>query len=150
MASQYITFMIIFTLGLSMVIITNGIFLSLSEQFRTNVADIEMTRILTLIQSQIQRNLLFHTDSTQIIEQEIELPVLLGQGLRYTIELSNSSNSQDIILHGFTINNEINQETTISLGTKYTIVAGGEFHSITPLLTIHIEKNVNYIALTIS
>ncbi|MFX0049861.1 MAG: hypothetical protein ACFE8U_01085 [Candidatus Hermodarchaeota archaeon] len=150
MASQYITFIIIFTLGLSLVIITNSIFLSVNEQFRANIAEIEMTRILSLIQSQVHRNLLFHTDTQQTIEQEIELPGLLGQGLRYTIEISNSSDQHDITLRGFTMNNEIDQIATISLGSKYTIVAQGEFHSTTPFLTLHIEKDVDYITIIIS
>ena len=61
MASQYITFMIIFTLGLSLVIITNGMFSTLSDQFRENIAQVELDTILDQIQLQIQQSLLIHS-----------------------------------------------------------------------------------------
>ena len=75
MASQYITFMIIFTLGLSMVIITNGMFTSLSEQFRENFADLELKEILEQIQLQIRQSTLIHPENTQTILQQMEFPI---------------------------------------------------------------------------
>ena len=85
MASQYITFMIIFTLGLSMVIITNNMFATLSDQFQENVAQIELETILDKIKIQLQQNLLLHPEEEQIISQQFEFPSSLGHRFRYLI-----------------------------------------------------------------
>lgn len=150
MASQYITFMIIFTLGLSLVIITNGIFLSVSEQFKKDIAEIEMDQNLKLIQSQLYQNLLLKTSSLQTIEQKIELPVLLGRQYQYSIEISNSDDNNTIILRGITLNEEIDQTITFTLGKKYDLIASGKFQSTTALLTLLVQKTVTTITITIS
>jgi hypothetical protein len=147
MASQYITFMIIFIMGLGLVIITNSMFLSISDQFRQNIASVEMDQILTLIQEQIQRNILLSADDQQIIEQQLELPDLLGQGLRYSIELSNSS--QNILIHGYTLNKNIDKIRSFSV-EQYNINANGKFESLNPLLNLRFEKNGSNIIITIS
>ncbi|WP_455463528.1 hypothetical protein, partial [Candidatus Hodarchaeum mangrovi] len=94
MASQYITFMMIFTLGLSLVILTNSMFLTLSEEFRDNLANLEMREILEFLQSQIQQSLQLCDSGNITINQYINLPSLLGQGLRYSIEITNVSNNE--------------------------------------------------------
>lgn len=149
MASQYITFMIIFILGLSMVLITNSMFSTLSDQFRENIAEVELSQILDLIQTQILQSLLLPMDSNQTIDQQLELPVLLGQKFQYYIEIYNSTDNQ-IILHGFSTDEKINQITTFSMGAKYLIkVSESSFQSINMLLTLHIEKNANEVVITI-
>lgn len=150
MASQYITFMIIFTLGLSMVIITNGMFTTLSEQFRENVADLELNEILEKIQLQIRQNTLIHPEENQIILQQLEFPISIGQGFRYFIELSNTSDGRRIILKGRTYNEEISQEITFSLGSAYFISSSGEFTSTDSYLSLNLEKNDTHITITIS
>ena len=107
MASQYITFMVIFTLGLSLVIITNNMFATLSDQFRENIAEVELNSILEQIQLQIQRCMQIHPEENQTIYRNIEFPVALGQGFRYTLDLTNSSDGKSIILNGSTFNTEI-------------------------------------------
>lgn len=150
MASQYITFMIIFILGLNLVIITNVMFLTLSDQFRQNIAEVEMTRILNLIQRQIQQTILIPADINQMIEQQLELPTLIGDMSPYTIEIYNSTNNR-LILHGFSTNGDVNQLITFSLAPKYIITTSESvFDSVNSLLTLNIIKNGNYIAITIS
>ena len=150
MASQYITFMIIFILGLNLVIITNSMFMILSDQFQQNIAEVEMSQILDLIQMQILQSLLLPTDMNQTIEQQLELPTLVGQRFRYSIEIYNSTDNQ-IILHGFSSNEKINQITTFSVGAKYSIeVSESSFQSTSSLLSLNIEKNANKIVITIS
>jgi len=150
MASQYITFMIIFTLGLSMVIITNGMFTSLSEQFRENVAEFELNDILATIQLQIRQNTLIHTEENQIILQQLEFPMSIGQGFRYSIELSNTSDGRSIVLTGRTLNDVISQEITFSLGSAYLISSSGEFTSTSSYLNLNLEKNDTHLTITIS
>ena len=150
MAAQYITFMIIFTLGLSMVIITNGMFTTLSEQFRENVADIELNEILEKIELQIRQNTLIHSEENQIIHQQLEFPISIGQGFRYLIELSNTSDGRSIILQGRTLNDVISQEITFSLGSAYFISSSGEFTSTNSYLSLNLEKNITRITITIS
>ncbi len=149
MASQYITFMIIFILGLSMVLVTNSMFATLSDQFRENIAEVELSQILDLIQMQILQSLLLPMDSNQTIDQQLELPILLGQKFQYYIEIYNSSDNQ-IILHGFSTDEKINQITTFSVGAKYIIqTSESSFQSINMLLTLHIEKNADKVVITI-
>ncbi len=150
MAAQYITFMIIFTLGLSMVIITNGMFTTLSEQFRENVAGIELNEILEKIELQIRQNTLIHSEENQIIHQQLEFPISIGQGFRYLIELSNTSDGRSIILQGRTLNDVISQEITFSLGSAYFISSSGEFTSTNSYLSLNLEKNITHITITIS
>ena len=151
MASQYITFMIIFTLGLSMVIITNGMFTTLSEQFRENVADLELNEILETIQIQIRQNTIIPPEENMIILQQLEFPISIGgQGFRYFIELSNTSDGTNIILKGRTFNDVISQEKTFSLGSAYFISSSGEFTSTSSYLSLNLETNSTHITITIS
>ena len=150
MASQYITFMIIFTLGLSMVIITNGMFTTLSEQFRENIADLELNDILDQIQLQIRQNTLIHPEKDQIILQQMEFPISIGQGFRYLIEISNTSDGRSVILKGRTLNDKIFHEITFSLGSAYLVSTSGEFTSTNSYLSLHLEKYDSYITITIS
>lgn len=149
MASQYITFMIVFTLGLVMVISTNTIFTSMSEQFRLNIADYEMNNILEEVEMQIVQNLLFPTNSNQTIEQEIIMPVNLANSFGYTIDISNSSENS-IILHGVTLNERIDQNRTFSIGSIYSIEVEGIFQSTASKLTLRIEKIGTEVSILIS
>lgn len=150
MASQYITFMIIFILGLNLVIITNSMFMILSDQFQQNIADVEMSQILDLIKTQIMQTILLPTDHNQTVEQQLELPTLLGRKFQYSIEISNLSNNQ-IILHGFTSNGKVNQINTFSVGSNYIIeTSDSSFQSADSLLTLYIVKTLNKIVITIS
>ncbi len=142
--------MIIFTLGLSMVIITNGMFTSLNEQFSENVADLELKEILKRIQLQIRQNTLIHPEEKQTILQQLEFPISIGQGFSYFIELSNTSDGRSVILKGRTFNDVISQEITFSLGSTYFISSSGEFTSTDSYLSLNLEKNENYITITIS
>ncbi len=150
MASQYITFMIIFTLGLSLVIITNGMFTSLSEQFRENVADLELNEILEQIQLQIRQNTLIHPENSQTILQQMEFPLSIGQGFRYFVEISNTSDGRSVILKGRTYNDEISNEITFSLGSAYLVNASGEFTSTNSYLSLRLQKSDSNITITIS
>ena len=150
MASQYITFMIIFTLGLSMVIITNGMFTTLSEEFRENIADLELNDILEQIQLQIRQNTLFHPEKDQTILQQIAFPLSIGQGFRYFIEISNTSDGRSVILKGRTFNDRIFHEKTFSLGSTYLVSTSGEFTSTNAYLNLRLEKSDSYITITIS
>ncbi|PWI48431.1 hypothetical protein CEE45_06780 [Candidatus Heimdallarchaeota archaeon B3_Heim] len=145
MASQYITFMIIFTLGLSLVIITNGMFSTLSDQFRENVAQVELDTILDQIQLQIQQNLLIHPENNQSIYQRFEFPPALGQGFRYTLDITNSTDGKDIILTGSTFNAEVTQQIRFSVGSVYFVTASGHFISTNPIMTLNLHKNSNII-----
>jgi hypothetical protein len=149
MASQYITFMIVFTLGLTMVIVTNNMFTTMSEQFRLNIAEFEMNQILEEIQIQILQNLLLSSSFNQTIEQHLILPINLAQGFGYTIEISNSTNNY-IILYGATFNEDISQTMIFSVGSAYSIKAQGDFQSTSLMLTVRIEKIGTDIVITIS
>ena len=125
-------------------------FMTLSDQFQLNIAEVEMSQILDRIQMQILQALLLHTDLNQTIEQQLELPTLVGQRFRYSIEIYNSTDNQ-IILHGFSSNEKINQITSFSVGAKYIIeISESSFQSISSLLSLNIEKNANKIVITIS
>jgi hypothetical protein len=111
---------------------------------------VEMTRILDLIQRQIQQSLLLSTDNNQMIEQQLELPTLIGEMSPYSIEIYNLTDNQ-VIIHGFSSNGDINQMKTFSVAPKYIIeTSESVFESVNSLLTLHIEKNVNKIVITIS
>ncbi|MHA2154655.1 MAG: hypothetical protein ACXABU_04895 [Candidatus Hodarchaeales archaeon] len=150
MASQYITFMIIFTLGLSLVIITNGMFSTLNDQFRENIAQVELDTILDQIQLQIQQSMLIHPEENQSISQDFVFPPALGQGFRYRLEITNSSDGKKIILGGSTFNAEVTQQLQFSLGSIYLITASGHFTSTNPSLTLRINKNSNIINIHMS
>ncbi|MHA2138780.1 MAG: hypothetical protein ACXACW_00065 [Candidatus Hodarchaeales archaeon] len=150
MASQYITFMIIFTLGLSLVIITNGMFSTLNDQFRENIAQVELDTILDQIQLQIQQSMLIHPEENQSISQDFVFPPALGQGFRYRLEITNSSDGKKIILSGNTFNAEVTQQLQFSLGSIYLITASGHFTSTNPSLTLRINKNSNIINIHMS
>ncbi|WP_455140041.1 hypothetical protein [Candidatus Hodarchaeum mangrovi] len=140
MASQYITFMMIFTLGLSLVILTNSMFLTLSEEFRDNLANLEMREILEFLQSQIQQSLQLCDSGNITINQYINLPSLLGQGLRYSIEITNVSNNE-IQLHGFTTKYEVNRIQSFMINSKFNlIVANTAFQSVNEILILSIGK----------
>ena len=129
MASQYITFMIIFTLGLSLVIITNDMFSTLSDHFRENVAQVELDTILEQIQLQIQQSLFIHPEDNQTIY---------------------SSDGKNIIISGSTFNAEVTQQLQFSLGAVYLVTASGQFTSINPILTLNFNKNSNIINIQMS
>jgi hypothetical protein len=121
----------------------------LSDQFQLNIAEVEMSQILDLIKKQILQTLLLPTDLNQTIEQQLELPTLLGQKFLYSIEIYNSTDNQ-IILHGFSLNEKINQITTFSVGAKYSVeISESSFQSTSSLLSLNIEKNANKILITI-
>ncbi|MHA1214563.1 MAG: hypothetical protein ACTSR2_06735 [Candidatus Hodarchaeales archaeon] len=150
MASQYITFMIIFTLGLSLVIVTNNMFLTLSDQFSTNLAKLEMKQILEFIQLQVQQTLLLGNENNRSLTQQFELPVLLGLKFRYTIEIYNSS-ANDIQIHGFTYNYEVNEIQTFGISPKYVLsLADSNFQSIDNILTLSISQIGNNLSIRIS
>ena len=149
MASQYITFMIVFTLGLSMVIVTNEMFTTMSDQFQLNIAEFEMDQVLDEIQTQIFENLLLISNFNQTIEQRLDLPENLAQGYGYTISISNST-SNEVIINGVTFNERINQTKTFSIGSTYLINTQGEFSSTSPILILRIEKVRNEILIHIS
>ena len=150
MASQYITFMIIFTLGLSLVIITNDMFSTLSEQFRENIAETELNTILTQLKLNIENNfnLIPNENQTQVLQYEV--PPALGQGFRYYLDLTNSSDGKSITLTGTTSNSEIYQEITFTLNSKFPIQATGQFSSTSDYLTINLQKIENAILIHIS
>lgn len=149
MASQYITFMIVFTLGLSMVIVTNEMFTTMSDRFQLNIAEFEMDEVLDEIQTQIYENLLLTSNFNQIIEQRLDLPENLAQGFGYTIGISNST-SNEVSINGVTFNDRINQTKTFSIGSTYLINTQGEFSSTSPELILRIEKVGNEILIQIS
>ncbi len=148
MASQYITFMIIFILGLSVVVLTNTMFLSMSEQFRENIADIEMDQILGRVKTNLQEMILIASDSNVRIQRQISLPTIIGEGFRYTIDISNSSTH--IIIKSYTTNREIEQIVSFSLGQKYEIQTSGAFDSTSELLTLNVRTDSNKIIITLS
>ncbi len=150
MASQYITFMVIFTLGLSLVIITNGMFSTLNDQFRENIAQVELDAILDQIKIQIQQNLLIHTEANQSITQNLELPPTLGQGFRYTLDITNSSDGRKIFIAGRTFNAEVSEQIHFTISSGYIIRASGHFTSIYPILSLNINKNGNNITIHMS
>lgn len=149
MASQYITFMIVFTLGLSMVIVTNEMFTTMSDRFQLNIAEFEMDQVLGEIQTQIYENLLLTSNFNQTIEQRLDLPENLAQGFGYTIGISNST-SNEVIVNGITFNDRINQTKTFSIGSTYLINTQGEFSSTSPELILRIEKVGNEVLIQIS
>ena len=116
-------------------------FLTLSDQFRENIAQVELNTILDQIQLQIQQSLLIHPENNQTISQQLEFPPALGQGFRYTLDISNSSDGKVIILTGSTFNAEVSQQLQFSLGSNFLITASGHFTSTNPLLTLNIHKN---------
>lgn len=122
-----------------MVIATNSMFTTMSEQFRLNIADYEMNNILEEVEMQIVQNLLFSTNSNLTIEQTIEMPVNLANSFGYTIDISNSSENS-IILHGITLDKQIDQTRTFSIGSIYSIEVEGIFQSTSTKLTLRIEK----------
>jgi len=148
-ASQYITFMIVFTLGLSMVIVTNEMFTTMSDRFQLNIAEFEMDEVLDEIQTQIYENLLLTSNFNQIIEQRLDLPENLAQRFGYTIGISNST-SNEVSINGVTFNDRINQTKTFSIGSTYLINTQGEFSSTSPELILRIEKVGNEILIQIS
>jgi len=148
-ASQYITFMIVFTLGLSMVIVTNEMFTTMSDRFQLNIAEFEMDQVLDEIQTQIYENLLLTSNFNQTIQQRLNLPENLAQGFGYTIGISNST-SNEVIVNGVTFDNRINQTKTFSIGSTYLINTQGEFSSTSPELILRIEKVGNEILIQIS
>lgn len=149
MASQYITFMIVFTLGLSMVIVTNEMFTTMSDRFQLNIAEFEMDEVLDEIQTQIYENLLLTSNFNLTIEQRLDLPENLAQGFGYTIGISNST-SNEVSINGVTFNDRINQTKTFSIGSTYLINTQGEFSSTSPELILRIEKVGNEILIQIS
>jgi len=140
MASQYITFLMIFTLGLSLVILTNSMFLTLSEEFRNNLANMEMREILEFLQSQIQQSLQLGDSGNFTINQHVSLPSLLGQGLRYSIEITNTTDNE-IQLRGFTSKYEVNRIQSFTINSKFNLsIANTAFQSINEMLILSIEK----------
>ncbi|MHA2223591.1 MAG: hypothetical protein ACXAC8_00050 [Candidatus Hodarchaeales archaeon] len=148
MASQYITFMIVFTLGMTMVIMTNSMFLNLSDQVRQNIADTELTQILDELQLKILQIIYLQSGSNQTVKQVLELPQILGQGFQYEIEITNSSDNQ-ISLNGIIAARSIIQVVTFSIGEKYSLITFGSFKSASSLMILHIEKNYNEITILI-
>ena len=108
-----------------------------------------MTQTLKLVQNQILQNQLSLQASQQTIQMEIDLPDILGQAFRYTLQLSSTPDGL-VQLQGFTRNLEIADVLTFSLGTKYTITASGEFLSASSVLTLFTQRSSNNITLTIS
>ena len=142
--------MVIFTLGLSLVIITNNMFATLNDQFGENVAEIELKDILDELKNQIQRNLLIHPEVSQSISQQFNFPSSLGNSYRYTIDISNSTDGKQIILTGRSLRGNIIQQKTFSSGSIYVISATGEFTSTSSFLSLNLQKNHNKIAILIS
>ena len=148
MASQYITFMIVFSLGMTMVIMTNSMFLNLSDQVRQNIADVELTQILDELQIEILQIIYLPSGPNQTVEQIIDLPQILGQGFQYEIEITNSPDNQ-ISLNGIITARSITQVVTFSIGEKYSLKTFGSFKSASSLMTLHIDKNYNEITIMI-
>ena len=150
MASQYITFMIIFTLGLSLVIITNDMFATLSDQFQENIAEIELDAILDKIKIRLQQNLVIHSEEEQSITQQLDFPATLGHRFRYSIQISNSSDGRLLVLSGITLGGEILQQITFSLGSSFILDASGEFTSTSSYFNLYLQKNQNTLTILIS
>ena len=150
MASQYITFMIIFTLGLSLVIITNNMFATLSDQFQENIGQIELDAILDKIKIQLQQNLLIHPQEGQSIAQQLEFPGTLGHRFRYIIQISNSSDGRRVALSGRTLGGEILKQIIFSLGSNLSINASGEYASTSPYFNLYLQKYQNNLTILIT
>ncbi len=124
--------------------------MTLSDEFQQSIADVELMQILDFVQEQILHTILLPSDFNQTVQQQIELPTLIGQSFRYSIEISNSTDNQ-IILHGFTTDESINQTKSVFVGVKYILeISESSFQSTNAILTLHIQRNGNNIAITIS
>ncbi len=124
--------------------------MTLSDEFQQNIAEVELMQILDFIQEQILHTILLPSDFNQTVQQQIELPTLIGQRFRYSIEISNVTDNQ-IILHGFTTDENINQTKSVFVGVKYILdISESSFQSTNAILTLHIQRNGNNIAITIS
>lgn len=150
MASQYITFMIIFTLGLSLVIITNDMFSTLSEQVRKNIAETELSTLLTQLKLNLENNLNLITKENQTLIFQYEVPSALGQGFRYFVDMTNSSDGKTITLTGTTSNSEINQELTFTFNSEFSIQTSGQFSSTNDYLNLNLQKIKNSVWIHIS
>jgi len=135
-------------LGLSVVVMTNTMFISMSAQFQENIADIEMDQILSRVRLNLQEMILLVSDSNLTIQREIDLPTILGERFRYSIDLSNTTTH--IIIKGYTINREIYQTMAFSIENKYIIHTSGVFQSTSKLLNLNVRITSNFLTITIS
>jgi hypothetical protein len=125
-------------------------FLTLSEEFRDNVADVEMKNILEFLQLQIQQSLLLNNYENQTITQQVSLPQLLGRGLRYSIEIRNTSNNE-IELHGFSTKFEVNRLITFPIKSSYLLtIPDSSYNSANNMLNLFISISGHNLNIQIS
>jgi hypothetical protein len=125
-------------------------FSTLSNQFRENIAEAELDTILNKLKLTIENIFFLLPNENQTIIFQYEIPLAIGQGFRYSIEITNSSDGKSITLTGTTRNSEIYQELTFTLNTKFTISATGQFTSTSNYLNLNLQKTQNSILINIS
>ena len=156
MASEFISFTILFSLGISMVVAIGVTVTNVESGIAENVANQEITQILQDIKTRIDKELSVISwelpdPSSYLYSYQIDLPVLLAKRFSYSIEPTIDSNDlYSLSASGSFLDNDITVEVPLGLSTSnYEIT--GSLDSILDIHTVTFQKTSgNFISIEFS
>ena len=133
-AAQYLTVMLLFSLGLGMVVAVDYLFRGLTNTIQENVAKERLEEATLLVRDKIIRTITIGQQSGQnsLVKTEVFLPEKVGTVYDFEITLSNSSDDL------WTITSQvINTNTIIRFSTSFRVdgsrvMLSGKFLSTAP------------------
>ena len=144
MAHQYVTYLIIFTLGLGLVVASAQIFGTLNSQFQQNTADLQLKYQLRKIKDKIS-SLILNGENKADYKSQIKLQLPTHLGSQYTYSISFFVDENNVWYLQGTINGlEIVKSTKIPNFQK-TFVGTGSFTSNNGILVVDISINATTI-----
>lgn len=149
MASEFVSFMILFSIGMVFLVGINITITSIEDNLRDNIIDLQLESVCNKVKDNIvsgfeiynwhfTNNDYFHYDS------EIELPRLVGKRYSYEIIISTDVFGNYRILGKLTNSENILINMSIPLSSDssdHSIKISGTFQSILPYHTLTFQKN---------
>lgn len=126
LASQFITFLLVFALGLAMVVVVNEIFSELTDQVRESASKPEIEDVLRGLKTSISDSYMFikNGEEGMITVTLDKLPVFLSGQYKYEIRSFakdiNSDGTADVYYLNMTVD-KITSKETVTVATGLTV-----------------------------
>lgn len=117
MANQYITYLLIFVVGLTLVIFSDSIFFTLTDDFKNSVAEPELQEITDNLRDQIIEGLSFVQKNPEVnLMIDLDLPITLANKFTYEIRMKIDSQGNYLLNATTKLRNSKNLIVTTNLG----------------------------------
>ena len=88
MASQYITYLLVFLVGLTLVVFSDSIFNTLTDDFKNSVADPELQELTERIRDQVIEGIAIVQQNPEIsLQIDLDLPITLANKFTYELRV---------------------------------------------------------------